>query len=245
MGEAVGVNAESPARRRRWPARRLIRSARAGRDLLAMKAVTTVYRRMVLLTYELQAGPIPTLSSRIPVRYATLAADDREAYRRFRPKVGGSQVERRLARGDRCFVTWHEGRIIHECWVTTSPRAYVAYLGRELRLEPGDAYYYGAFTDTAFRGRGLFSGCYSFIARTLQQEGCRRSVALVALENRRSVVVLERSGLTARGVYACLRLGRWQRHWAIPYAGHTLLPLERPQPAPHGPEAAGQPVAWT
>jgi len=193
-----------------------------------MKIVTTFHRRMVLLTYELQARPIPTFTSPLPVRHAVLTDADGAAYRRFRPGADERELASRRARGDRCFVVWHERRIIHECWVTTAPRAYVPYLHRDLCLEPGDAYYYGAYTDASCRGRRLFTGCYSFIARTLQQEGWRRSVALVALENRRSVVVLERSGLTACGLYAALRLGPWHRHRARPYAGHTLLPLEPP-----------------
>jgi len=208
-----------------------------------MKIVTTFYRRMVMLTYELQGGVVPTFSSSIPVRYAELGEASHAAYQRFRPALAAGELRRRLGRGDRCFVIWNEDRIIHECWVGTAERACVPYLHREIRLEPGDAYYYGAYTDPAFRGRRLFAGCYSYIARTLQREGWRRSVALVAVENRRSVVVLERSGLEAQGVYACLRLGRWQ-YWQHPHRGHTLLPLDRPRPEP-GTAGAGRPVAST
>ena len=209
-----------------------------------MKILTTFYRRMVMLTYQLQEGVIPTFSSSIPVRYAELTEADHAAHRRFRPALAAGELERRLGRGDRCFVMWQDDRLIHECWVTTAERAYVPYLHREIRLEPGDAYYYGAYTDPGFRGRGLFTGCYSFIARRLQQEGYRRSVALVAAENRHSVVVLERSGLEANGIYACLRLGRWQSHWQRPQAGHALLPLGRAHSEP-GTEVARRPVAST
>ena len=243
MTENVSAG-RSAARPRRWRARRLARAARAARSVIRTKIVTTFYRRMVLLTYELQGRRIPAFSSRIPVRYGTLTDADLGAYRRFRPKLGRRELEHRLRRGDRCFVVWHEGRIVHECWVTTAPTAYVAYLHREIRLEPGDAYYYGAYTDAGFRGLGLFTGCYSFIARTLQREGCRRSIALVAVENRRSVLVLERSGLTPGGLYACLRLGPWRRHRAWPFPGRTLPPLQRPRSEPAG-ALPRRPVAWT
>ncbi|HXE80318.1 MAG TPA: hypothetical protein VNK41_06185 [Vicinamibacterales bacterium] len=224
--ENVMGRVRSGLRGRRRDLQRLVRRARATGDLLRAKVVTTFYRRMVLFTYDLQAAPIPVFGTRIPVRYATLTPEDAPAYRRFRPGVDAREIERRLARGDRCFVVWHGDRIMHECWVTASARTYVPYLERDIRLEPGDAYFYGAYTDAKYRGQGLYTGCYSFIARVLQQEGRLRATALVALENRPAFVVLERSGLIASGQYTFVRLGPWRRWWAAPFEGRALLSLE-------------------
>jgi hypothetical protein len=191
---------------------------------IAARALTTVYRRMLCLVYPLQGRSIPVYRSQIDVDFRVLTKSDVNAYVQFRPKHGREDFERRLARGDRCFASWHEGRIVDAGWAATGA-VFVPYLGRYILLEPGDIYSYGAYTLPDYRGYGLYMSRNSYTARRNQKEGFERSVALVAPENYAAWLILTRSGLETIGEYSHVRLpigGVW-RDRAVP--GRTLPKL--------------------
>ena len=195
---------------------------------LRMKIATTVYRRMALLTYPLQEGPIPARTSRLGVCFDELGTGDvdADAYRRLRPDRVSPPVRHRLAQGDRCFVCRLKSdptRIVDAGWITDRPMVDVPYLHGRLRLCDGDVYYYDTYTDPAFRGRGLFLARVASTGRRLQAEGYARSVALVAVENRGSLDVLQHSGLVNEGVFTCLRLA----HGVNTGCGFALHPTRR------------------
>lgn len=198
------------------------------------KVMTTFYRRMVFLVYPLQEDPIPVLSSRLPVEIGTLDEEELEAYLRCRPRQDPATVRARFERGDRCFVCRYEGEIVDVGWTTTRRRIHVPYLRRDLQLAPGDVYCYDAFTRPSMRGHGLHMARNAFTGRHYRDEGCRRGVALVALENRTSWKTLQHAGLTNEGTYACLRLGPWQTHWKRSRNGTALPSLCVPEEAVNG-----------
>ena len=189
----------------------------------ASKAVTTVYRRMLFLVYPLQNKLVPSFRSTLALEFRALT-DELEEYHQFRPDTPPSEVRDRLARGDRCFASWHGGRIVDAGWVATGA-VYVPYLQRTMLLDHGDIYHYDSHTSPEFRGRGPFMARNSYVARCNQSEGFARSVALVALENRASWKVLTRSGLQTRGLYTYLRLGPFSRYRQNSDCGEQLPPL--------------------
>jgi len=137
---------------------------------------------MLCLVYPLQGKSIPVYRAQIDVDFRVLTKGDVNAYVQFRPKHGREDFERRLARGDRCFASWHEGRIVDAGWAATGA-VFVPYLGRFMLLEPGDIYSYGAYTLPDYRVYGLYMARNSYTARRNQKEGFRRTIALVAPEN--------------------------------------------------------------
>ncbi len=180
---------------------------------LGARAFTTLYRRMLFMSYPLAGREIPSYRSRVQARFDTLERGGLEAYSRFRPGASRIEIERRLARGDRCFIAWHGGEIIDACWTATGS-VFVPYLRRFLVIPHGDIYSYDSFTARDFRGAGLYMARNSFTARQNQAEGFRRSIALVAAENYAAWMILTRSGLKTLGAYHYIRgpgVGiRWQ-----------------------------------
>lgn len=197
---------------------------------IGARLLTTVYRRMLCLVYPLQGRTIPIYRSQIDIDFRTLVPEEINAYLRFRPAVTRDSVEKRLARGDRCHASWHEGAIVDACWIATG-NVFVHYLDRFISLERGDVYSYDAYTLPDYRGYGIYMARNSYTARRNQKEGYQRSVALVAPENYTAWLILTRSGLETIGEYSFIRFpfgGIYRRH-AV--AGRNLPELaSTPEP---------------
>jgi GNAT superfamily N-acetyltransferase len=210
MGSGVGADKTVA----QWP---------GGMPLLAMKALTTFYRRMILMVRPLDAV-IPSFSPRLPVTFELVTERDLPAYERFRPGQGVTSMQGCLARGDKCFAAYHEGRIVAAVQVATG-QVYVPYLRRRLILQPGDVYSYDSFTLPAYRGDGLAPARAVHVMRYHQQEGYQRMVCLIAVENKAGRQVMQKLGYQSLGLYSYLRVGLWQRHWQQAWGEEALLPL--------------------
>jgi hypothetical protein len=197
------------------------RSAKGAAREFGARALTTFYRRMLFLAYQLEGIRIPKYNPIVETTFATLEPSDIDAYLELRPDTARSVIERRLARGDRCFVSWSRGKIVDACW-TASGSVYVPYLARFLQVPDGDIYSYDSYTLPAFRGRGLYMARNSFTAQANQAEGFRRSIALVAFENYSAWLILSRSGLRTLGAYHCLRFPIRAKYWQTAEPGESL-----------------------
>ena len=191
---------------------------------IGARVLTTVYRRMLCLVYPLQGRTIPIYRSQIDIDFRTLVPEDINAYLRFRPTVARDVVERRLARGDRCHASWHEGAIVDACWIATG-NVFVEYLNRFISLDRGDVYSYDAYTLHDYRGYGIYMARNSYTARRNQKEGYERSVALVAPENYTAWLILTRSGLETIGEYSYIRFPFGGIHRQRVVAGRRLPEL--------------------
>jgi GNAT superfamily N-acetyltransferase len=80
--------------------------------------------------------------------------DDVDEYRTLRPSVPARDVERRLARGDRCGAAWLDGRLVGVRWMSLTTAA-IDFLALEADLGPGVVYYFDAFTAPELQGRGI------------------------------------------------------------------------------------------
>jgi GNAT superfamily N-acetyltransferase len=191
--------------------------------LLAMKALTTFYRRMILMVRPLDAK-LPVFSARLAVTFKLLSEKDFSAYQRFRPEGGLTSLQRCLSRGDSCFAAYHEGRIVHAVQVATG-HVYVPYLRRSLILQPGDVYTYDSFTRPGYRSYGLASARAVHVMHYYQHEGYQRMVCLIAGENAAGRHVMQKLGYQALGLYSYLRLYPWQRYWQQAWSAEPLLLL--------------------
>jgi hypothetical protein len=176
------------------------------------KALTTVYRRMLFMTYQLAGVDIPVYRAHLDLGFRLLTADDFSAYRALRSDALAHVFHSRLERGHRCYSAWHEGNLIDVCWAATES-VHVDYLDRTLTLDPGDICSYDSFTAPAFRGRGVYMARNSWQARDNQAEGFKRAVALVAYENYTAWLILSRCGLKPGATYHYLRFPAKGIHW--------------------------------
>jgi len=168
----------------------------------------TVYRRLVVMRLSLDA-PIAEVACKLPVRVEPLRESDVEDLVRFQPDPGAREVRRRLGAGHRCFAAWHQGRIVHAGWVSTSA-GWIDYLGCEMPLAQGDAYQFSSFTDPAFRGLGVASARVAAMAGALQREGYRRLIACALPENAAAFRPLLRVGYQPVGRVSVVWLGPWR-----------------------------------
>jgi hypothetical protein len=176
---------------------------------------------MLCMAYSLEGIRIPVYHASYDVRFGILGPGDMSAYLRFRRGARAQEIERRLVRGDRCFVSWHEDEIVDACWTATGC-VYVPYLRRYLHIPEGDIYSYDSYTSAEHRGRGIYMARNSFTARQNQEEGFSRSIALVAFENYSAWLILTRSGLETLGAYHLVRTPLRGIFWETREPGASL-----------------------
>jgi len=191
---------------------------------LGARVLTTVYRRMLFLTYPLDEHDIPLYTARVEATYRVLDPGDVDEYLKFRPEAPRKEIMARITSGHRCFASFVDGRMVDGCWMATN-YAYVPYMHRYLPLAPRDIYSYDSFTLPEYRAQGIYMARNSFTARSNRDEGFARSVSLVAFENYGTWLILTRSGLKTKGMYAYVRLpfGGIYSHRGI--GGEILQPL--------------------
>jgi hypothetical protein len=193
---------------------------------LAMKVATTFRRRMVAVAADLVADP-PEVAVPLEIEVRRLTTNEIPLYRALRPDQSAGTAERRLLLGHHCFAIWRGGAIIHSAWTTTE-RAYVPYLRRDLLVDPRDLYIYDTFTAPAYRGLHLAPLRHLHLRRHYRQLGRSRALGLVAVENRSGLRVTRRLGFRFIGLFTCWRLGRWQFGSQESWADEPLPRLVEP-----------------
>jgi ribosomal protein S18 acetylase RimI-like enzyme len=170
-----------------------------------------VYRRVVLME-RLLNEPIAAVTGRLPVVIDLLKATEIDEYVSFRLGADPRAVRHRLAAGQRAFVARHEGRIVHAGWTTTK-RAWIDFLAREIALAPDEVYQYESFTAPGFRGQNLAAVRITEMMHYFRKAGYRRMVAVVVPENTPAFRPLEKAGYRPFGLIGYVKLGRWRRNF--------------------------------
>lgn len=168
----------------------------------------TVYRRLLVTELRL---PLEPHAQRLPpagMKLRVLRDDELGAYAELR---GGDDVARAsLARGERCFGAWLDGRLVATQFVAAGS-AYVRPLDRTIALRDGDAYGHSAYAATAERRRGLGTQATVAVAAALEREGFTRIVGVLDPENVPGIRMSERAGYRVVGKIGYLKLGPWRR----------------------------------
>lgn len=192
-----------------------------GFRLLLVKVLgETVYRREVILAFDLVGAPAP---ARARIAFDVEFLDEREIdeFLDFHPFARRDELVTRFERGERCLVARRRGRLASAQWA--APRgAQIADLEVWPRLAPGEVYVYDAYTDPAFRGWGAYPAVADGLIRRLAQEGYLRMVGAVRVGADRARRAHEQSGARRFGSVGSFRLGSIRRD----------LWLYRPDPAP-------------
>ena len=176
-----------------------------------MKIFTTFYRRVIVVARPID-DTSPELNPRLSIAITQLTEETLQAYIQLRPDQDLNVIKMRLAEGDQCFVVWHEGQIVHTGWVTTKQK-YESYLRREFILQPGDIFLYDHFTHPSLRRCGLAQARDVHVLRHYWVEGYRRSIAIIAIENKTAILPFKAVGYRSIGIVKCLRFGPWQWDW--------------------------------
>jgi ribosomal protein S18 acetylase RimI-like enzyme len=190
--------------------------------ILLMKMITTFYRRAIVVVRPID-HTIPEVNSRLPIVMTLLSEEDLPRYIQLRPDQDLNMIKMRLANGDQCFAVRHEGRIVHTGWVTTKPK-HEPYLRTILILQPKDIFLYDHYTHPSLRHLGLAQARDVHTLHHYREKGYRRSIAIVAVENRAAFRPFKAMGYRSIGMFKCLRLGPWQCNWEERW-GEDLLPL--------------------
>ncbi len=189
-----------------------------------MKVGTTFYRRVILVERDLLPLPaVPDLP--FPVEIGPLSfPEDLAALASFRPAQSSVSILKRIEKDNLCFAVWHEGKIVHAGWVAVR-RTWVEYLNRDLLLGERDIFIFDSFTLQGYRRRHLANARSAVVSDYFSERGFRRSLGLVAVENKPGLALPESLGYRRIGRYASLGVGRWNRAWSHP----LLLDGEIPQ----------------
>lgn len=190
---------------------------------LAMKARTTVHRRMFLMLRPLDE-PVPGPAPKGSFAFREMTDALKPTYLEMLPSRR-PLIEERLARGARCFLALDGGRIAHGYWMGVG-RVRIDYLERDLVLPPDSVYTYDSYSPPAHRGRGLAQAVGLHAMGVARAEGRRRAWCLPAVENAAGIRPVEAIGYRRVATFHLLRLGPWRRHWTRPLAEVEPLELE-------------------
>jgi hypothetical protein len=168
-----------------------------------------VYRRLTLI--EIPDGyAVLSHSHTLVTKVSLLHKEDLEAYERFRPDTGLSELHRRLRDGQQCFIAWRTERIVSAIWATRS-YAWIPYLNLGIKLESDDAYIHDSYTVPDLRGRELDAIRSMLMRRTLREQGVKRIIGAILPENRAVQKLLEKRGHRPIGIVGYRKLGPWRK----------------------------------
>ncbi len=194
-------------------------------------------RRLLFFETDLDA-PAPALeAATIPLDLHVAALDELLALGVALDEAGVSPEEarQRLAEGDVAIVGMVSGQLAHLQWITfRSP--WINEIGVRLRLGPGEAAGYGAFTAPAWRGHRI----HTFASRFLNEEERRRGAS-------RHVSWVWASNTPSLRAFATLGRRRTKTVWSIRLVGMRrplilgATPAGSPSLVRGGPEPASRP----
>jgi GNAT superfamily N-acetyltransferase len=151
---------------------------------------------------------LPDLSPPPALEIRAIGPDDLGLVRRIARPSGVRSCELRLARGYQGWLALHDGQAAGHAWATPAPAPTLERA--PVRLAPGDVLCAYAYTDPAFRGRGVHTALTLARLRLFRQLGYRRAVAYVQLGNHPSLAVWRKLGAHVVGRADVRRVGPWR-----------------------------------
>ena len=171
----------------------------------------TIYRRTIVIERWLDE-PIHDIAARVSVVLGLLNDAQVEDYVRLRPEADPREILRRLRDGQLCHTARCEGRLVYVSWSTTR-RAWIEYLGREIELAPREVYSFEAFAAPEYRGTNIVAAMGTFRLRYFRDRGYRRIIAVVVPENKRALCSFAKLGYRSCGTMGYVKIGPWRREF--------------------------------
>ena len=184
-----------------------------GPRVLFAKVVAEIgcHRRLLRLERDL-SEPIVDHQPRVPVVIDLLRPDELDPYLALRTDATASDLAARLAAGAICFVARQGGRAVAVCWTSTRDTRNV-FFDCPVRVRPGEAYFFDAFTDPASRGLGIAPAICARQLHHCRDAGLARAFRLTAPYNASAVRAHGKSGFRPVGVIGRVALGSWRHYY--------------------------------
>lgn len=187
----------------------------------------TVYRRLLVIERVLEGNDRE--GDETTGRMSLLGAADLPRYAAFRPEADLEELQRRLDRGECCFIMEVGGEIAHACWIANKSTR-IDYLDCDVELPSDACYAYEAYTHPAFRGCGLAGARVRRMEPELMRMGYRRTLAVVGPENHRAIYFNTAAGNEVVGRIGYYQIGPWRRYFSKPDPGRESAALLDPRP---------------
>lgn len=187
---------------RRVPSRDTLKVAVARLAALPTRALAHAgIRRAVLYERRLDHPVAPPLPPTLEHGWL-----DRSAIARLAgaTEQGPGDLMARVDRGERCFGSLRDGRVVAARWATYGA-VEADYLRIGLRLPDGDAWIFDSWTDPRERGKGVASEASAALGAALAAEGTTRFVVIVMNGNRSGHAAVLRSGYRPLGTLTTIR----------------------------------------
>jgi GNAT superfamily N-acetyltransferase len=169
------------------------------------------------------AAPIPDYSARAPIQVAEATPDDIGEVASIRlPDLWLRDLyERRLARGQRCFVARVDDTIVGSNWLSTK----MLYdEGRLVRLADDEVYSNEVFTAPAWRGMGIHGHLLHDMLDTARREGYRVAYTTAQVFRRRSMKGANHFDWERSGYFCTVRRFGGRAPWIVRLTG-SLYPV--------------------
>jgi RimJ/RimL family protein N-acetyltransferase len=158
--------------------------------------------------YELDltqgAPPVRALGDGLTLR----TADDPDADLLVQlPTVVPAEARRRMAAGNDLWIVLEGQQLLFSCWIFHDRTPTVAAAGGEFELPADTVCLEDSIAAPAARGRGIAPATWTAIAGVVSQDGRRRIVTKVTIENTPSRRAVEKAGFEEIGMMSFKRLG--------------------------------------
>lgn len=136
---------------------------------------------------------IPVKNCRIQVSVFKLSLENVSRISEIK-KMHLDKLRQRLERGDHCYVTEFENKLISYHWVQYSGYHFIEQAGRTIKVKPGDFWIYHVWVSERFRNNGVNSMVYSYLLNEAKKNEYRRALIYTNKNNIPNRKGLERLG---------------------------------------------------
>lgn len=134
-------------------------------------------------------------------------AEDVASLERLHTTVTRREALRRLAHGAQLWLVKDGAVTAFAAWIFAEVAPVAAAPRGQLRLAPGDVVLEDTATAEEYRGRGIAPAAWQTIARRLREDGYRRMLIKVELDNGASRRAVEKAGFVKAATVDVLRIG--------------------------------------
>ena len=168
-----------------------------GRIFIHIIEIFVKYRKAIIFEKDLSDKPMPaSLRRDITIKIATI--DDVDELQRLTQPDSPKIILDRFSKDEICFVAKIGSQIVHQNWVSFN-YDFIHILDKKFSLREGEAYVYGAYTSSKFRGRNIYPTVVNKVIRYLREKGYKKLYFLVDLKIHPSVKAYKRIFGTERG----------------------------------------------
>lgn len=177
--------------------------------VIGQEIVKLPYRHLKFMVPACSLLELPDVQPKIALQIREFDLSDLALAREMNRPSEARLYARRLARGHKGLIAFHDGEPAGYAWgcAEIDPALERAYW----ELAPGEVFCVDAYTDPAFRGKGVQTALTLARFRFFRDLGYRRAVAFIEIHNHPSLAVWRKFGSQIIGDIDFRRIGPWRR----------------------------------